>query len=172
VTANPNNALTRYAKACRKAGIGFSLGALDFCYNEEASAEGSAGPIRTRRMVHVWAFAKAQEVEDGREALKGSFPITSNASKPVKAYSYDGNLQAIAYAFKGDFSRRVKIPAEVDEDGKTVSRQNTRLRPLRAWQKVELAVLLNRLGLYDRLILRDVEFVRAPSGIRLRLKNE
>lgn len=171
MTDNPNNALKRYAKACRKAGIGFSLGALDFCYNEDAPAEGSAGHIPARRMVHVWAFARAQEVEDGREALKGSFPITSKASKPVKAYPYDGSPQAIAYAFKGDFSRRVKIPAEVDEDGKTVSRQNTRLRPLRAWQKVELAVLLNHLGLYDRLILRDVTFVRIPAGIRLRLKN-
>lgn len=171
MTANPRNAFTRYAKACRKADIGFSFGAVDFSYNEDDPPNGSNAPIPARLVVHLWAFAKAREVEAARKILKKSFPKTAKAAKPVKAYPYDGNLQAIAYAFKGDFSRRVKVPAEVDEDGKTLSRQNTRLRPLRVGQKVELAVLLNRLGLYDRLILRDIEFVQAPAGIRLRLKS-
>jgi hypothetical protein len=171
MTSNPKNAFTRYAKACRKADIGFSFGAADFSYNEDDPPKGSKVAVPAKLVVHLWTFVKAREVEVARKILKESFPKTHKAARPVKAYPYDGNLQAIAYAFKGDFSRRVKVPAEVDEDGEKVSRQNTRLRPLRVGQKVELAVLLNRLGLYDRLILRDIEFVQTPAGIRLRPKN-
>ena len=168
MTISPKKAFIRYAKACRKSGIGFSLGAVDFSYNEDGMTTKRNRPAPGRRVVHLWAFAKALEVEAARVMLRDSFPKTSKVTRPVKAYPYDGELQALAYAFKSDFSRRVQIPAKIGPDGKTLSRQNTRLRPLRAAQKVELAVLLNRLGLYDRLILRDIKLVKTSAGIRLK----
>lgn len=168
----PTRASKRIANAFQRAGLGFSIGAFDFSFNEEKPSESSINEIPARLVVHLWAFSKSSEIEAARKVLKKVFPKTSKTPRPLKTYAYNGNLKAIAYAYKGDFTRRVTVPAKTNSDGKTVSRRNTRLRPLRAWQKVELAVLLNRLGLYDRLILRDVEFVRDPYGIRLNLKAE
>ncbi|MBM6596498.1 hypothetical protein [Microvirga pudoricolor] len=165
MTSNPKNAFRRFAKGCREAGLPMVFGAADFCYNE-FKVEGL--PSRTRLAIHFWAFADGCSVEQGSRALRAFFARTVDAPKPVNVYGYDGDLRGVAYAFKGNFSRREIIPAVKDSNGKTISRRNTRHRPLRAWQKVELAVLLDRIGLYDRLILRDIEFVRIPQGLRLK----
>jgi len=61
---------------------------------------------------------------------------------------------------KSDFSRRVSLPHK--RKGDLIIRRNTRNRPLRSMQKVELAVALHDAGLADRLfhiglasVLRD-----------------
>ncbi len=165
MTSNPKSAFKRFAKGCREAGLPMVFGAADFCYNEFKE---KGLPLRTQLTIHFWAFADSCSVEQGRRALRAFFPRTDDAPKPLNIYDYDGDLRGIAYAFKGNFFRREIIPALKDTDGKTISRRNTRLRPLRTWQKVELAVLLDRIGLYDRLILRDIKFVRTPQGLRLK----
>ena len=50
---------------------------------------------------------------------------------------------------KTDFSRRVSLPRK--KKGLLMIRRNTRNRPLRSMQKVELAVALHDAGLVDRL---------------------
>jgi hypothetical protein len=50
---------------------------------------------------------------------------------------------------KSDFSRRVSLPRK--KKGLLMIRRNTRNRPLRSMQKVELAVALQNAGFADRL---------------------
>ena len=76
---------------------------------------------------------------------------------------FDGNLAGIAYALKGDFSRRVSLPKARRGDGKGRSR-NVRYRPLRARQKLELMLMLDRIGLESRVFFCGVDGIDLPSG--------
>jgi len=68
----------------------------------------------------------------------------------MRIVRYDGSPKALAYALKADFSRRVSLPRRRTSDSIT-TRRNTRNRPLRASQKVELELALDQAGLVARI---------------------
>jgi hypothetical protein len=67
----------------------------------------------------------------------------------LRIVRYDGSPTGLAYALKNDFSRRVSLPRK--KTAFMTTRRNTRNRPLRATQKVELALALYQAGLADRV---------------------
>ena len=90
----------------------------------------------------------------------------------MRIVRYDGSPIALAYGLKTDFLRRVSLPRKRKSDSIT-SRRNTRNRPLRSTQKVELALALHQAGLADRvfqfgrasvLTADNAEFLSADKG--------
>lgn len=169
-TSNPANALGRISKALKRADISFAVGGLDFSFNESDAGRGSHGAsLREHLSVHGWILARADEVDRGRQSLRDSFPPVGSVKRPVKVYPFDGGLPGLAYAFKGDFTRRVTIPKLVDGRGQTLKRRNTRARPLRCHQTVRLMLLLDQLGLTARMILHGVTIDAGLHGPTLHL---
>ena len=98
---------------------------------------------------HAWLFIDG---DLDREVLKKKFPRSSFAPRPIVISKFDGSDRAIAYALKPNFDRREAIART------SSSRQNTRHRPLRVDERIELAIALHKAGLASRLFLRGVSF--------------
>ena len=140
---------------------------MDFSFNEVRLEDGS---FSAKLAAHVYCFAPYDEVgtgTPGRESLRQSFPAMPLATRPVQVKWFDGNPRALAYAFKGSFTRRQSLPKVLGPDGVARKRRNTRARPLRAMQKIELALLLDDLGLLGRFVLRGMKIVPGPAMPRL-----
>lgn len=130
------------------------LGSCDLSANEHQSAK-----FETHYRPHIWAIfivtgglTKARI----RKALKKEFPIRPLIDGPVTIQKYDGNLKGLAYGFKPWWSqrgRRVTQPASRDENGMTLSRQNTRARKPRSDQFAEFLLLADQIGFAGRLFL-------------------
>ena len=115
----------------------------------------AAGGVLGRKLVKVTADdqgSPAQEpiatrrlIEDGCKFIVG----------PV------GSSQALAYALKNRFTRRVSV--QVSRAGRN-QHQNTRTRELRSHQHVEIALLLDSAGFGNRLFLRRFDVAVSLSG--------
>lgn len=134
-------------------GLTFAVGGIDVSANE---APGKA----TFYQYQLWIFVRTSEWQAQGAAIRKRFKPSRRVRRPIVAKTYDGRREALAYAIKPDFTRRVTVPAS---EGK---RQNTRNRGLRVEQKVELGQLLDALGLERRLVLIGVSIEDTIKGKR------
>jgi hypothetical protein len=138
----------KLSSALRSAGIEEAIGGFDISLNEHRD-----GAFKPHWRPHAWIFVKTSNAERLRADLRSPFPKKGQVLLPIVLKKFDGNLRAIAYAFKTEVLRRVTIPADLKKD----SRRNTRYRPLLARQKVELALALDRIGLTARLFAIGID---------------
>ena len=136
-------------------GLTFAVGGIDISANE---APGKAAFYQ----LQLWIFVRTSEWQAQGSAIRSRFLPSPRVRRPIVAKPYDGRTEALAYAIKPDFTRRVTVPAS---EGK---RQNTRNRGLRVEQEVELRQLLDALGLERRLVLIGVSKQEEADG-RVRL---
>lgn len=135
--------------ALRKARISLAIGGFDISMNEHQS-----GVFTPHWKPHAWVFVSEQEVLAKEKVLRAEFPKEKEAvPKPVMIKNWDGDIRAIAYATKAMFNRRVSLPRQQGKDGGATKRKNVRYRDLRAHQKMELLLALDRIGLRRRLFL-------------------
>jgi hypothetical protein len=128
--------------------ISHAIGGFDISINEHLT-----GDFPAHWRPHTWIFLRKGELSrKGEKELRDQFPNDPlMIPKPVMIKRFDRNLAAIAYALKGDFQRRVTLPRSAERDGSTKTRRNVRYRHLRARQKVELLLMLDRVGLEGRV---------------------
>ena len=159
------NAFTEIGKqlilAFKAANITHALGGFDISINEHLT-----GDFAPHWRPHAWIFIKSRELTKKAERrLRKHFPADPLLiPKPVMIKRFNRSLTAIAYALKGDFQRRVTLPKNTNRDGSTKKRRNVRYRPLRAKQKLELLMMLDRIGLESRVFLYGVEVIDLPKG--------
>ena len=127
------------------AGIRQAIGGFDLSLNEHQD-----GKFIPHWRPHAWILISTKDPRRLRNHLKTRFPPSKRVRRPLRIVRYDGSPTALAYALKGDFSRRVSLPRKRKSDA-TTTRRNTRNRPLRSTQKLELALALHRAGLADRV---------------------
>ena len=121
-----------------------AIGGFDISMNEHAN-----GKFASHWRPHAWVFVATKDPKELKVCLKKEFPVSKQVRRPVQVVPFDYSLTGLAYAMKSDFSRRVSLPHK--RKGHLMIRRNTRNRPLRSMQKVELAVALHDAGLADRL---------------------
>jgi len=128
--------------------ITHAVGGFDVSINEHLT-----GDFPAHWRPHAWIFLRKGELSRKAEKeFRDQFPKDPlMVPKPVMIKRFDRNLAALAYALKGDFQRRVTLPRSTERDGSNKTRRNVRYRPLRARQKLELLLMLDRVGLEDRL---------------------
>jgi hypothetical protein len=138
--------LRRHLQAALKAAdIRLAIGGFDISMNEHEN-----GKFVPHWRPHAWILVATKNPKSLRTHLKERFPASERVRRPLRIVRYDGSPTALAYGLKTDFLRRVSLPRKRKSDSIT-SRRNTRNRPLRATQKVELALALHQAGLADRV---------------------
>jgi hypothetical protein len=137
-------------QALRAAGINTAVGGFDVSANEHE--EHALDP---HYRPHAWIFVPAKSYMRCEKAFKEFFPRNLAIKIPVHKKLFDGDMRGIAYGLKTDFARRITLSRKEMPDGTRI-RQNTRDRHLRARQKMELALQLDKIGLDARLFLHGM----------------
>jgi hypothetical protein len=139
-------ALRRHLRvSLRRAEIRLAIGGFDISMNEHED-----GKFVPHWRPHAWILVATKNPKRLRKHLKTKFPASKRVRRPLRIVRYDGSPTALAYALKTDFLRRVSLPRKRKSPSNT-TRRNTRDRPLRSTQKIELALALHRIGLPDRV---------------------
>lgn len=133
-------------------GISLAIGGVDFSINEHAVAA-----FEPHIQPHFWIMGRLSELRSARQGMAAVYAAGAQRHTSVKIFPFDGNARAFAYAIKWRFVRRVTIPPLRDRNGHTTRRQNTRNRPLRWREHVQLYDVLHQLGLERRLILIGID---------------
>jgi hypothetical protein len=97
-----------------------------------------------------------------KRELRKLFPRTDVIPRPVTVKRWDGDSDAIRYALKPTFWRRIGVDnAKRFAKGKPRNRscRATNKQRLRSRQKRELLLHLDKIGLQGRLFFRWVQFV-------------
>jgi hypothetical protein len=123
--------------ALMAAGIRQAIGGFDISMNEHENSK-----FACHWRPHAWVFVATKDPKGLKVCLKKEFSASKQVKRPVEAVPFDYSLTGLAYAMKTDFSRRVSLPRK--KKGHLMIRRNTRNRPLRSMQKVELALALHR----------------------------
>lgn len=134
------------------------IGGVDVSINEHQT-----GDFETHGQLHAWLLVQtALLTREVRQRLRSLLQTSTTNLRPLQIKAFDGRPQGIAYALKWTFSRRVTIPREVDAEGNTIRRRNTRQRAPRVRQAPILARLLHQAGFEGRIVLHGWETV--PIG--------
>lgn len=153
----------KLAKRLHRAGVGIALGGFDISANEHQTAQ-----FRPHWQPHAWILVPTVDLEPALRELRKSFAKRAaghdskpkrgrrTVIRPIVCKAFDGDLAGLAYAVKGDFLRRVTLPKVTNQDGSTKTRRNSRTRPLRPQQKVELRLMLDRAGLHGRIFIHGM----------------
>jgi len=148
------------ARALRAAGVRQAFGGLDVSANEH-----DAGRFAPHYRPHAYLFVPASQFVRSEAVFREFFPVSEAVRRPVVAKAFNGRRGGLAYALKTEFQRRVTLPRATLPGGE-VKRRNTRDRPLRARQKLELALALDRVGLGARIFLHGLRMAWTDGGIR------
>jgi hypothetical protein len=131
--------------ALKAAEIRQAIGGFDISMNEDEN-----GKFVPHWRPHAWILVATKNPRRLRTHLKTRFPASKRVRRPLRIVRYDGSPAALAYGLKTDFLRRVSLRRK-RKSHSIKTRRNTRNRPLRSTQKVELALALHQAGLADRV---------------------
>ncbi len=148
-------------EALRKAGVRQAIGGFDVSANEHAEHR-----FAPHYRPHAWMIVPASKMARGEKAFRECLPASRTVRRPIRLQKFDGDLRGLAYAVKTDFVRRISLPRKPLADG-SVTRRNTRDRPLLGRQRVELALALDRAGLGARIFLHGLRMVTTPDSVRI-----
>jgi hypothetical protein len=144
----------------RLSGVNLAFGGVDFSINVDLDC---VVPYLQAQFFLICAGNGSFEGETLRARLNESGRIKI----PVRVTRFDGNNAGFAYALKYEFFRREGYlqPADLRNDGRVSL--NTRNRPIRGRAAVQLAMLLDRLGLEGRLLLIGVKRTQRNGEVNM-----
>jgi hypothetical protein len=148
----------RVVRALRAAGIEFAFGGIDFSMNIDH--EDDEWYLQAKFLLFIHGIT-----EHRKEAIRKILNQSSRVKVPVHALEFDGYKAGLAYALKYEFFRRENYlqGAQVRRDDRETL--NTRVRPLGGRAAAQLAILLDRLGLSNRLILVGLKRVQRNGEV-------
>lgn len=145
--------------ALQDADVRHAVIGIDISYNEHL--EQSFAP---HWMLHARAHIPGPIDLVTAARLRKHFPRSPRIPRPCRITRMDGKLAGIAYGMKSDFERRQSY----EQDKRTAAHsrrcRNTRGRPIRGVDVVELLTYLDHIGLRQRLILHGTVLVRRLDG--------
>ena len=136
--------------ALKEVGISLAIGGLDF------SVEAPLDDLPLWQ-VTLWVFMPAVGRYEWEPTLREALPSKAHVRRPVWLRSYDGKRRATLYAVKTAFDRNERYIADNAHRDDRGPCQNTRKRPLKAAERLELLLHLHQEGLASRLFLHGVE---------------
>lgn len=137
--------------AFRDANIRSALMGLDVSFNE----------CRDRTFSDHWLLHYRAHVPHllssaARKGLRRQFPKTRTIYRPLRISDFDGRLRGLAYSLKPNFQRRQSYTMG--------GKRNTRGRPIRGKDLVELALYQDSIGFSGRLLLLGVRLLARDNG--------
>ena len=140
----------RVRNAFASANIGPAVLGLDVSFNEDIKKA-----FKPHWLLHFRAHVPSHLSSDQRRKLHTCFPASDLIRRPIRATPSDDDLRAIAYTMKPNFTRRQSYDDDRRRPDRSEQCRNTRNRPLRGVERVELAIFLDRIGLHRRLLLHE-----------------
>jgi hypothetical protein len=117
----------RWKDALARAGVTWFVGATDWSFNTHVEDR-----YKPHWSEHFHGFTATDDVKDLKRKLRKQFPGTDVVPRPVKVVPWDGNDDAIRYALKATFGRRI-----ASDDGQRHGKHGKR-RKCRATDKQPL----------------------------------
>ncbi|MCJ2086455.1 hypothetical protein MKK88_10685 [Methylobacterium sp. E-005] len=145
--------------ALTAAGLTTAVIGIDVSYNEHLTAD-----FRPHWSLHPRVFVPGVLTASEVKTLRMYFPPSDLIPRPLKVAAFDGNPAGTAYGMKPAFGRRQSYEQIKPTANGTRQCRNTRGRPLRGTEAVELAVFLDAVGLRQRLILHGTMLERDRIG--------
>ncbi|ABY28680.1 hypothetical protein [Methylorubrum extorquens] len=145
--------------ALTAAGLTTAVVGIDVSFNEHLTAD-----FRPHWCLHPRVFVPGALTASAVRTLRTHFPPSELIPRPLKVAAFDGNPAGIAYGMKPAFGRRQSYEQTKPTATGTRQCRNTRGRPLRGDEAVELAIFLDAVGLRQRLILHEAALKRDQGG--------
>jgi hypothetical protein len=144
------------------ANLSLFIGGLDLSANWQQTNKSTS-----HYQLQLAGIAGSSDWDYVNDHLRECFPKTETVRRPIRIEDFDGGDEALAYTVKPDFVGResyLDLNLNRDDRGPSV---NTRGRPLRVQERIEVMAMLDELGLAKRQFLRGARFVRSEEGIRI-----
>jgi hypothetical protein len=163
-TLDIGNLQRRLKYALDKSGIEIAIGAIDFSFNEDK--RGKYGPFWSAHYYLITSVANEARV---KKILKRFFPAERRIPRPVKMPPFNNSRRRRSYAFKIQFKRRIGIiTVKKEKDGTNRKCRDTSRDKLRAAERLELFIYLDRIGFADRFIFRSVKPIIRSTRVKLK----
>lgn len=146
-------------EALRAAGIRTAVIGIDVSANEHLK-----GAFEPHWALHARVHIPAIVSASAATSLRKHFPLGDRISRPLRISPFDGDLAGIAYGMKPQFGRRQSYEQEKPTGTGFRRCRNTRGRPMRGTEAVELLTFLDSIGLRRRLILHGTALTRDRDG--------
>lgn len=161
-TLDIRNLQRRLKYALDKAELDVAIGAIDFSFNEDKD-----GKYKPFWSPHFYVITSVVDRKKVLEALRDIYEDDGiRVSKPVMIQSFENTRYRRSYAFKIWFGRR-KGYDDV-KDGRPGICRNTDDDKLRAAERLELYMYLDRIGFAERFIFRGVKPVIKSTKVKFR----
>jgi hypothetical protein len=146
-------------EALRDAGVRTAVIGIDVSANEHLE-----GAFEPHWALHLRVHIPGAIDPSAAATLRSHFPASGRIPRPFRLTQFDGDLTGIAYGMKPSFERRQSYEQEKPTATGHRRCRNTRGRPLRGTEAVELLTFLDRIGLRRRLILHETALARDRDG--------
>jgi hypothetical protein len=154
--------VNRTRSILRRCGVTFAAGGVDLSFNEANN-----GQFDPHWCAHLWFLLPSAKRQEWESALRSSNPSGEVSPRPVRVQKWDGRDEALAYALKSDFHRRVTLYSN--------GQRNTSEQELRVAERMDLYPYLNSVGLHARVFLLGVRPTMTEHGVsfvQLKLGNQ
>ncbi len=139
-TVSMRGLINRTRSILRKSGVNLAVGGVDLSFNEDESRR-----FESHWCAHLWFLLSNENRQIWESRLRDANPANTEAPRPVKIQRWDGRSEALAYALKSEFKRRVTVHSK--------GRRNTSEQELRVAERMALYQYLNSVGLHERVLL-------------------
>jgi hypothetical protein len=150
--------IDRTKRCLKRNGVDMAVGGVDFSFNED-----QRGRFCPHWSGHLWLVLPSRNQEVWGPALRRQNPASELAPIPVKIQEWDRQNNALAYALKINFHRRVSVYERKLTRSRTA--RNTNEQDLRVAERIPLYCYLNAIGLHSRLFLLGARPTMTDRGI-------
>jgi hypothetical protein len=152
--------INRVKSILRKGGVKLAAGGIDLSYNQD-----KIGVFEPHWCAHLWLILPDTNRSLWEPALRKANPPSEAAPRPIKIMKWDGRDEALAYALKTTFKRRVSVHQR--SFSSFVPQRNTSEQDLRVAERIPLYEHLASVGLHARVFLLGARPTMTDHGFSI-----
>jgi hypothetical protein len=161
-TVDVVNLQRRLKYTLQKAELDIALGGIDFSFNEDHDE--TYVPFWCP---HFYFMTSTADKTALSKVLGEAFLKTEEIARPVKITSFENDAYGRSYALKMNFYRRIGYNDVKKGKWKIRKCRNTNGGKLKAAERLELFMYLDRIGLADRVIFLGVKPVVKKQSVKI-----
>jgi hypothetical protein len=160
--------INRVKSLLKRNGARLAVGGIDFSFNQNG-----IGRFRSHWSAHLWLILLNHNRDRWEPALREANLASDAVPRPIKIMHWDGRKEALAYALKTSFKRRVSVYNKATS--RRGQQRNTSEQDLRVAERISLYQYLDSIGLHDRVFLLGARPTMTEFGtsiVKLDLRNQ
>jgi hypothetical protein len=152
--------INRVKSILRKNGVKLAAGGIDLSYNQD-----EVGMLESHWCAHLWLILPDSNRSLWESALRKANPPSEAVPRPIKIMKWDGRDEALAYALKPQFKRRVSVQNK--RRSSDALQRNTSEQGLRVAERIPLYQYLDSIGLHARVFLLGARPTMTDNGFSI-----